>query len=240
MARGPPTAAAKAKVAKLKSRQRQLSGAEFEAAKELSSKVATCGPTVQADWLWGSYQRHTEAIDLERNASGLESKHLVALPNGAGPLEQGLKSVEPRWQQELCSTSGRGPGEISALIISPAALGCTSVIKACPEFNRRCRIAKLFAKHFKVPEQVEALRTEPACIAAGTPNRLAKLIEEDALKLKKLKWIVVDVRLDVKGRTMLDQPEVCADWWGLWDKHLKAAVVGQQAGAKVVLFGGSP
>ena len=238
MVRAPPTAAARAKVAKLKSRQRQLTAAEYEAAKELSAKIATCDPAEQADWLWASYQRHSQATELERDGSGLESKCFVALPNNGNSFEYGLKSAEPHWHNELCSTSGRAPGELSGLVISAAALGCTSVIKACPDLNKRCRIAKLFAKHFKVPEQVEALRNEAACIGAGTPNRLAKLIEEDALKLKRLKWIVLDVRLDAKGRTLLDQPEVCADWWALWDKHLKAVVGGQQ-GAKIIFLGGA-
>lgn len=45
------------------------------------------------------------------------------------------------------------------------------------EFNSLCRIAKLFAKHFKIEEQEAFLRKEQARIVVGTPNRLEKLID---------------------------------------------------------------
>jgi hypothetical protein len=48
-----------------------------------------------------------------------------------------------------------------------------------PEIHKRSRVAKLFAKHFKVPEQVEYLRTNDCRAAAGTPNRLVKLADEE-------------------------------------------------------------
>lgn len=236
--RAPPTAAAKEKIAKLKSRKRQLSTAQFEEAKSLAENIAQRSSKEQADWLWESYQRSTPASELERDSAGLTSSCVVNLPNGAsiGSLEQGLKTLEPNWRQELCSIGHRSPGKLSALIISPAALGCTSVIQACPDLNRECRIAKLFAKHFKVHEQVEVLKSQPAAVGAGTPNRLTKLVEEEALKLEKIRYIVLDVRLDAKKRTILDMPEVTGDWWTLWDKcGLKKRVA--EGKAKLVLFG---
>ena len=81
------------------------------------------------------------------------------------------------------------------------------------------------------------LRSTPACIGAGTPSRLCKLAEEKALQLDKLKWIVVDCRLDMKQRTLLDMPEIAADWWSLWEGYLKAAVV--ERGAKIILSSSS-
>ena len=83
---------------------------------------------------------------------------------------------------------------------------------------------------------METLKSQPAAIGAGTPNRLAKLIEEGALKVDKLKYIVLDVRLDVKKRTILDMPEVCGDWWAMWDKSGFKKIVAEGK-AKVVLFG---
>lgn len=63
-----------------------------------------------------------------------------------------------------------------------------------------CRIAKLFAKHLKVAQQQEYLQQHPACIAAGTPNRLCKLADIEALQLSKLRLVVLDVSQDAKQR----------------------------------------
>ena len=40
------------------------------------------------------------------------------------------------------------------------------------------RVGKLFAKHLKAAEQVDFLRTTLVDIAVGTPNRLAKIMED--------------------------------------------------------------
>ncbi len=63
-----------------------------------------------------------------------------------------------------------------------------------------CRIAKLFAKHIKVAEQQQYLQQHPLCIAAGTPNRLCKLADTEALQLSQLQLIVLDVQQDAKQR----------------------------------------
>jgi len=231
-----PSAAAKEKIAKLKSRKSQLSKAQFDTAKSLAANIAHRSSKEQADWLWASYERSTPVSELERDSAGLTSRCIVKLPSEAciRSLEQGLKTLEPNWRQELCSAAGRFPGELSALIICPAALGCTSVIQACPDLNGECRIAKLFAKHFKIHEQVESLKSQPAAIGTGTPHRLSNLVETEALKLERIKYIVLDVRLDVKKRTILDMPEVTGDWWALWVKLKRRVVDGK---AKLILFG---
>ena len=63
-----------------------------------------------------------------------------------------------------------------------------------------CRIAKLFAKHIKVAEQQQYLQQHLLCIAAGTPNRLCKLADTEALQLSQLQLIVLDVQQDAKQR----------------------------------------
>lgn len=83
----------------------------------------------------------------------------------------------------------------------------------------------MFAKHFKVDEQIQALKTQVLCIGAGTPNRICKLVDEGALKLDKLKYVLLDAALDPKQRTILDIPEVRADVWLFYDKYLKGRVV---------------
>lgn len=51
----------------------------------------------------------------------------------------------------------------------------------------KCKIAKLFAKHFKVQEQIELLSKQYFPVAVGTPNRLSKLVELGALSLSRVK-----------------------------------------------------
>jgi protein CMS1 len=63
-----------------------------------------------------------------------------------------------------------------------------------------CQIAKLFAKHIKVAEQQQYLQQHPLCIAAGTPNRLCKLADTEALQLSQLQLVVLDVQQDAKQR----------------------------------------
>jgi len=63
-----------------------------------------------------------------------------------------------------------------------------------------CRMAKLFAKHLKVPEQQKHLEEHVVGIGCGTPNRLLKLADMDALKLDRLRLLVLDVQLDAKQR----------------------------------------
>ena len=63
-----------------------------------------------------------------------------------------------------------------------------------------CRIAKLFSKHIKVPEQQQHLDSHAVGIGCGTPNRLLKLADIDALKLDRLRLLLLDVQLDAKQR----------------------------------------
>lgn len=67
-------------------------------------------------------------------------------------------------------------------------------------FLQACRVAKLFAKHFKVDEQEKELQARCVNIAVGTPNRIAKLAELGALNFGRLKLIVIDCALDAKER----------------------------------------
>lgn len=69
-------------------------------------------------------------------------------------------------------------------------------------------VAKLFARHFKVSEQVEWLQAQTAPLAVGTPHRVQALLEVQALHVSHLALIVIDFTwVDAKNRTVLDTPE---------------------------------
>lgn len=224
-------AAAREKVLRLKDKRKAMTAEQYAASRDLAAKIAHCPAPEQAAWLSQSGK-----AGLQANETDITADMLCPLPSKMG-LETGLKSLERNWAQEFCSTSGRQPGEPSVLFVSPAAMGAIDMMRACPELNSRCPIAKLFAKHMKVEEQASILRSKPICMGAGTPSRLTKLVDDGVLLTGRLKWIVVDVRLDPKQRCIMDMPDVRDDWWALWEKHLGARV---ESGARVVLYGGEP
>jgi len=55
-------------------------------------------------------------------------------------------------------------------------------------------VAKLFAKHFKVADQVKYLQKTRVAVAVGTPGRVAKLLENG-------KWSEVDTVLISQARS---------------------------------------
>jgi protein CMS1 len=224
---GEPAPAAAAGDAKKPKRKRakgsRRAAAEFEASRNLAADIAKCPAGEQADWLWRSFQQLSGASPLERE--GLTEASFVAL-SGRGSLEEQLKVAEPAWWDVFGSVAGRRNGAPSCLLVSPSAMGAVHLIKSCGTFNRSCRVAKLFAKHFKVADQAAALKKDRVAMGAGTPHRLCALADAGALQLGALKWVVLDVHMDAKQRTILDVPEVRADWWAFWEKHLRARVAG--------------
>jgi protein CMS1 len=52
----------------------------------------------------------------------------------------------------------------------------------------------LFAKHFKVSEQIEHLQKTKICLAAGTPNRIGKILaDSEALHIRQQTVILLDL-----------------------------------------------
>lgn len=122
------------------------------------------------------------------------------------------------------------------LIVCASAVAANEAVKALPALHARQRCGKLFAKHFKQQEQEAWLHTHAVSVASGTPHRLAALAGVGALSTARLQWVVVDVGLDVKRRTLLDQPETARDFWGLYDGVLKPLMA--RGGVKLVLWAG--
>ena len=98
------------------------------------------------------------------------------------------------------------------------------LLKELPDFNRGCRVAKLFSRHIKPEEQAATLAAAPVAVAVGTPARLDKLIAMGALSLARCELLVLDLSRDLKQRCLLDIPETKRDTWALWRAHLAARV----------------
>ncbi|CAI5512871.1 unnamed protein product [Closterium sp. Naga37s-1] len=119
-------------------------------------------------------------------------------------------------------------GSPVVLIVSASAVRCVDLLRACKGVGRGCRVAKLFAKHLKVEEQVEMLKG-PVHIAAGTPNRLLKLLSSGALRLACLRVVVLDMLPSPKAFTLLSMPDVRVEFWELYLKHLHESVLSESA-----------
>lgn len=69
-------------------------------------------------------------------------------------------------------------------------------------------VAKLFAKHIKLPDAVKFLKNKRTGMAVGTPKRLDDVMEEGALQVDRLERIVVDAsHIDMKKRGVLEMRE---------------------------------
>lgn len=76
-------------------------------------------------------------------------------------------------------------------------------------------MAKLFAKHFKVTEQMAILSKQSFPIAVGTPNRILKLAELGALKFAKTQLVLIDMAKDQKSFDIFSLLDVKRDFYEL-------------------------
>ncbi|KAL6777808.1 hypothetical protein ACKKBG_A15725 [Auxenochlorella protothecoides x Auxenochlorella symbiontica] len=208
---------------------RQARKAEEEAAQATTATIAGAPATQQADWLWDRYRAESGASELERQ--GLTAG-CFAPAHPSEWLEESLASLP-----EQAAFLGRGGqhvpvGSPAVLVVTGAAIRAVSLIRQMPAVNKACKVGKLFAKHFKQAEQEAVLSSTVMHVAVGTPNRLIKLIEAGALKLGRLRYVVVDVAMDAKKRTVLDMAETKSDFWTLFASHLKPKF---ESGAQFVL-----
>ena len=122
------------------------------------------------------------------------------------------------------------PGNPIAVVLCASASRCSDVIANIS--NRyHCRIAKLFAKHMKLEDQIETLKSIYP-IAVGTPNRIQKLIELGAFSFSQCSTVIFDISLDSKQFHLLSWPETSADTYKLIEdsivpelSHIKLSLI---------------
>ncbi|XP_047317270.1 uncharacterized protein C3orf26 homolog [Impatiens glandulifera] len=123
------------------------------------------------------------------------------------------------WKELLCGkevVEGQiDVGSPSLLVISLSALRSLELFRGVHSLTRECPAAKLFSKHIKVEEQVSFLKKR-VNIAVGTPNRIKKLIDMEALGVNKVKVVVLDMQTDVKGFSLFSLAQVRDEFWDLY------------------------
>lgn len=119
------------------------------------------------------------------------------------------------------------------LVICAGAKRAADVINSISK-DMKVKVAKLFAKHFKVQDQMDLLSRNHFPIAVGTPNRINKLIELGALKLSKLQLVLIDIAQDSKSFTTLSLTDTRNDLYNMMQlyienelSHLKLSLIDQ-------------
>lgn len=145
-----------------------------------------------------------------------------------------MASGLPSYKKALAVDSVTQEGSAGSPVI---IVVCSSARRSADIINQmskllHCKIAKLFAKHFKIQDQVEILSKQNFPVAVGTPNRLLKLCEYGALRLNRLTLFLIDMKADGKNFTILSLSDVQADLRTLLEtfivperSHLKIALV---------------
>lgn len=163
----------------------------------------------------------------------VSTKHAVC------PFVRALSVGLPTYKKLILETDGVGSEKFGCpivLIVCASAQRASEIIKSVSAKLIKCKIAKLYAKHFKVQEQIEMLSKEYYPIAVGTPNRLSKLIEMGSLSLKQTKIVLVDITADAKKYNILTLNEIKQDFYKLLytdlhaqKKHLKFALINHES-----------
>merc|ERR1712159_796368 len=113
-------------------------------------------------------------LELE---GGLTADHFALWNDGSSgkhtlkSLPRYLRCVLPSWKKDFKKNNKKISAELRnsprVIIICSSAIRAVEVMKFLSEF--RVSVAKLFAKHLKVKDQVEMLKNYHP-IAVGTPN----------------------------------------------------------------------
>ncbi|XP_057734906.1 protein CMS1 isoform X2 [Arachis stenosperma] len=115
------------------------------------------------------------------------------------------------WKQVLCEPGLVPdqvlPGSPAILIVASSALRSLHLLRGFRSFTKECHAAKLFSKHMKLEEQISVLNNR-VNIASGTPSRIKKLIDTEALSLSRLQVLLLDIHPDVKGYSLFTLPQV--------------------------------
>ena len=95
------------------------------------------------------------------------------------------------------------------LVVTSSGMRTADLSRALRVYqNEACKVAKLVAKHTKLRENIQYMRTTKIGIAVSTPFRFIQLMDSAALNTERLQRIVVDgSHRDEKRNTvfMLDQ-----------------------------------
>ncbi|XP_065865008.1 uncharacterized protein [Euphorbia lathyris] len=146
-----------------------------------------------------------------------------------------------KWREAMCEgqlVEGKiDAGCPAVLILSTSAIRAIELLRGLRSFTKECHAVKLFSKHMKVEEQVALLKNR-VNFGSGTPSRVKKLIDIEALGLSRLQLLVLDIHTDVKGYSLLTLPQVRDEFWDLYKNYFHPRIL--QGHLRICLFGPLP
>ncbi|TWU74626.1 hypothetical protein ED733_002284 [Metarhizium rileyi] len=140
------------------------------------------------------------ANSIQDTSSWQETRTLDNLPSFLEKYSEGEESLKKTPKKK---------GSPHTLIVAAAGLRAADIVRAVRKYSsKENTVAKLFAKHMKVDEQITFLKNRKTGISVGTPARLMELIDHGALSLDNLQRLVVDAsHLDQKKRGVMDMKD---------------------------------
>lgn len=186
----------------------------------------------QREWFWRRFVdiRRNKRSDMELEEFQLPGDFIVHPTDFE--MERTLKnfiffvkSVVPDWEKKLKVSKSKKidakveTGSPALLVITANANRATDLVRELRFIDASTKIAKLFTRHLKIEEQQEFLKANVVHMGVGTPNRIMKLVEIGALKLDRVKNIVIDCVKDAKNRTIFDIPETIQDLMLFFEKY---------------------
>lgn len=91
------------------------------------------------------------------------------------------------------------------LVVCISARRAVQVLKELAPFN--VRVAKLFAKHITIEEQVKQLNDSSFGLAVGTPHRILTLAQQGALSMSQTQCVVLDTYQNDKRFSVYTLPD---------------------------------
>ncbi|KAJ4386754.1 Protein cms1 [Gnomoniopsis smithogilvyi] len=216
----PPLAAQKKQ--KPKQKKNPKSSDDQDALLDLDLGVNTIfsrmDPDLLADYVAASTKRFgsdlssVELSDLYVPAGAIRDTTSFAETRVKEKLPDFLESCvagESEIEQKRLGSAPKEKGAPHTIVVAGAGLRAADLVRAARKFQKKDNVvAKLFAKHFKVSEQVEFLKKNRTGIAIGTPARLINLLDCGALSVQHLKRIVIDAsHIDQKKRGIMDMKD---------------------------------
>ncbi|KAJ6821305.1 protein CMSS1 [Iris pallida] len=207
--------------------------------------VSTAPAAEQLRFFIGRYESANGMKLSPLELEGFKDTCMVELPQGVDQdvnnFSQHMKATSgASWKKVLCEeklSEGINGGAPAILVISVSALRSLELLRGLKPLTRECRPVKLFAKHMKVEEQVALLKGR-VNIACGTPSRIKKLIDIDALSLSRLAVIVLDMHRDAKGYSLFTLPQVSDEFWDLYKSHFNERLL--QGETRICFYGSIP
>eukprot|EP01114_Cavostelium_apophysatum_P023886 TRINITY_DN9149_c0_g1_i1.p1 TRINITY_DN9149_c0_g1~~TRINITY_DN9149_c0_g1_i1.p1 ORF type:complete len:281 (-),score=46.06 TRINITY_DN9149_c0_g1_i1:544-1386(-) len=205
-----------------------------------TDNIALKSTRTQLDHFWNLYSR-VYPSDAQLDAEPLTEKNFQTVEyadrDSIASIQPFLQKLEPKWRDTFASTKNNTRGAPSLIILVISADRGETLCRSLSSWGFKVPIAKLWAKGQGKPQQQAAtLKSKPVNIVVGTPNRISKLIELEALSLSHLKYVVFDATYRLKPRNLniFDQYETQADICLFYKQDLRDVVTKGQV--KLVYF----